>query len=302
MTDTTISGSSALLDWLTVTATARGKRDGLRALGLELVKLSADDGNDLRDWHWKGYVGSHAGQATFGVRDDSTILQLSGDYADKWFDYAYVTSDHCTRIDLAVTVGRNEGDGNLCQQHLAEILRWKAETGRTLATKTICDDDRPNTLYLGSRSSDLFARVYDKALELGGLCPGTLWRYEVEVKAEPAQRTASWLHSAGDRPARIRNAVYQHYRRRGCEPVFSCLGDPMYIRTIRASTDDASRLAWLATQVRPAVQRLLRNGHTDTLWEALGLPRSVSEQFRLFGLLERGQHNNELEGLFDEGA
>lgn len=300
MSESTTPSIAASIDWLTVTATGAGKRRSLFRLGEELVRLSHSNGNDLRDWRWKSYEGEHAGSATCGRRDDSSILQLSGPMADEWFDQAYLNADHTTRIDLCVTLWRGEGGDNLAERHARECIAWKQDTGRTLSQKLIYDNGYASTLYLGSRESDLFARIYDKALESGEPAYAGAWRYELEVKGQPAARAAAWLHSAGDRANRVRGAVYEHYRRRGCQPEFSGVGDELRICTIRPTTDDASRLQWLAGHVRPTVQRLLQNGHADALWEALGVPRTLAERYRLRALLEADHHRNELEEGFGE--
>lgn len=300
MSETTTSSVAASIDWLTVTATGPGTRRDLFRLGEELVRLSQSRNNDLRDWRWKGYEGSHAGAATCGRRDDSSIVQLSGEMADEWFDQVYRIADHCTRVDLAVTLQPGEESGNLAERHNREVAVFKQATGKTLTQKLIYDNGYASTLYLGSRESDLYARCYDKGVESGDPALQGFWRYEVEVKGQPAQRTAAWLHSRGDRAGGIVGAVHEHYRRRGAEPAFNCLGPAMPLRTIRPTTDDDSRLAWLSGHVRPTVQRLLSNGHADRVWEALGIPRSLGERWRLKEQLAYDHHRSELEEAFGE--
>lgn len=300
VSDSTLESFCPSIDWLTFTATKEANRPGLWNLGRELVRLSAKDGNDERPWRWRDYSGFHAGEATVGRREDSDILQLSGYLADSWFDKAWLTSDHCTRLDLAVTVWGGGNLGNLAQRHNAEVSQWKRENNRTLGAKLIYDNDYANTLYLGSRESDLFGRIYDKFVESGDPAFKGAWRYELELKGDPAQRGAGRLHSAGNRPDRIRSAVFQHFARRGVQPVFSSVGTDLPIRTHRAPSDSATRLSWLATAVRPAVQRLCIAGHYEAVLDALGIPRSIGERYRLRLWLDMGGHTNQVEGESDE--
>lgn len=288
--ENTISGAQSSIDWLTLTATTPVKRRGLVALGELLVAKQQKADNDRRDWRWKGFSGTHAKGVSWGRREDCDILELSGLLADEQADHAWLTADHCTRIDLCVTA-KVEGDyGNVADRTAAEVLAWKAASNSTLTVKTIADNGRTNTVYLGRRASDIFARVYDKGLESGEPSLAGFWRWELEIKGEPAQRAIGALHSLGDREHRIRSTVHEYLSRRGCRPIFSSVGDHLHVRALRAPSDTATRLGWLAASVRPAVERLLLDGHAGAVCEALGLDHNLVEQFRLKRQLEYGNH------------
>lgn len=283
----------ASIDWLTVTSCDPEKRRGLWHLAAGLMADESQAGFDQRIWKWKGYTGQHRGQVTWGVRDDSTILQLSGDLADRAFLAAMECADNCTRIDLALTVWGSEEDGNVAERHQREVLEWKAANGRSLTIGGVSNEGRLATLYLGQRVSDTFARIYDKHAESRLDAYKGAWRYEVEVKANKAERCARTLATGIDRPDWIRRAVYQFFGRRGCQFPGGFLDKPLLLRTERPTTDDASRLAWLASDVRPAVQRLLSRGYTDAVWEALGIPRTLAERYRLRWLAENDDHHHD---------
>lgn len=290
------------LDWLTLTAITQTKRDGLFSLGQELVRLEEGRGEDRKPWQWKSYGGWMTSHVKVGRREDSDIVQLGGALADEWFDILYRFSDHCTRIDLCVTVQTQEQDDGVVKRAEAEALDFKLYHNRKIEIETRKNDGVERTLYLGRGVSDLYARLYDKALESGEPFYQRCWRYEVEVKGEPAQRTANWLHSAGDRPNRVRHAVYQHFARRGVEPIFGSVGGEVYLRATRPTTDTASRLSWLATQVRPALDKLTAAGYGNDALEALGLFRTKDERIRLKWELSRGHHYDPLEDWGIDGS
>lgn len=291
------------LDWLTVTCHKPERRLPFVNLSRELLKLSESQGGLARPWHWKRYRGAHAGGVTWGTRDDSDILQLSGPYADEWFDTVWTNADNCTRVDLAVTVKIGDGIGELLRSHEAEAIEAKRAKGTGPNVSLIGSEGVPATLYLGTRVSDLFARIYDKGLESGeGDYSGYL-RYELEIKGDPALSACTWLHSAGDRPSRIRNALFQHLTRRGIQPRFSCVGEPVRIKAVRPRSDTTTRLAWLSSTVRPTTQALIAKGLWREVFDALELPRSLSEQLRLGQALERGHHKDWLQSEWsDESA
>ena len=290
MVNNTISSAHCAIDWLTITATDAVKRRGLCALGERLVASERKGGNDVRDWRWKAFDGQHCKRATWGRREDCDILQLSGELADEQLDHAYLTGDHCTRIDLAVTWKGGESGRNYAAETEAGVLAWKETSRSTLKVKTICDDGRPNCTYLGSRTSDIFARVYDKGCESGEPALDGFWRWELEVKGQPAQRTIAALHSCGNRSTLIRDAVCEHFARRGSRPEWCGVDPTLCINALRSPSDDSTRLGWLASSVRPAVQRLLLNGHANAVFEALGMDLSLVEQYRERRIMEWGNH------------
>lgn len=290
MPENTISSVHCAIDWVTLTATDDVHRRGLCALGEQLVASERKGGNDVRNWRWKSFDGQHCKRATWGRRDDCDILQLSGELADEQLDHAYLTSDHCTRIDLAVTWKVGADGRNIADRTAGEVLAWKEATNSTLGFKVIADNGRSNCIYLGSRTSDLFARCYDKGAESGEPALAGFWRWELEVKGQPAQRAIAALHSLGNRADRIRDAVCEHFARRGSRPEWSGLDPTLRIDALRAPSDDSTRLNWLASSVRPSVQRLLLNGHTDAVFAALGMDLSLVEQYRERRIMEWGNH------------
>lgn len=288
--DDTASVVESRLDWLTVTCSDPDKRKHFRNFALECVKVAATDALPIQRWKWRGYDGQHSNGATAGSREDSDILQLSGPRADEWFDLAWTHATHCTRIDLAVTVKTEEPIGRIIAACDGAARSFKAERGTGANCTLIYSEGDAATFYLGQRTSDLFLRVYNKRLESGEPDYDDCLRYEMEVKGAPAQRTAAWLYSAGNRSNSVRHAVYEHCVRRGLSPRFRSVGGEVRINAIRPRSDAATRLAWLARDVRPAVQRLLTTCSAETLLDALGFPRTVSELVRLSRLVDNGNH------------
>jgi len=283
------------VDWLTVTAHTEGNRERLYGLGESLNYQLCSGVLGGREWAWRGYVGKHVTTLTYGRRDDSDILQLSQLLADDMFNTAWAYADNCTRVDLAVTLKFEEEVDPLVRQHYAEANRFRRESRPELGIKLIEGNEKAQTLYVGSRASDLFCRVYDKGAEAGNDSYQHCLRYELEVKGDPARRCAAYLAAAADRSAACASAVYQHVTRRGIQPHFSAAHSDMRINYIRPSTDDASRMAWLTNSVRPVIARLLLTRSPMEVLEALGIPRTASEKVRLGLAMEFGNHRDWLQ-------
>lgn len=283
------------VDWCTLTCAKGERRAAFQAFARDVAAVAAKGQMAPRPWRWRGYDGATVQGLTYGSRDDSDIVQLSGPLADEWLDVAWARADHCTRIDLAVTLGEAKNCDELIRQHLAEAKTERETKGTGPDCHAIYSFDRAETFYLGSRESDLFFRAYDKYAESGDDPYRDCFRYELEVKGEPAQRTVAWLCSSADRGASIRQAVYSHLSRRGIRPLFSHVDTGMRIQTIRPRTDRASRLGWLSATVRPVVQRLMAEGPVEEVAEALGIPLSLSERWKLRTIMQLGRHRDELQ-------
>ncbi len=147
------------------------------------------------------------------------------------------------------------------------------------------------TLYIGSRRSDQFGRLYDKAAEEANTALfGRKWRYEVEYKDRRAQNVMKALIEPEKRvplPALIQNAVWWWFDERNIPPLFDrAYNQRVAFETSGKITDTSRQLTWLTKQVQPTVKRLLAQGEEDAVWAALGL---TPPEFH--GKLDLGQVN-----------
>lgn len=288
------------VDWLTVTCTDPQRRSPFLEYAATILNKAQPETEPGRPWHWKGYHGIHKGQLTYGRRDDSDIIQLSSDAAHLYGLGLWDLASGCTRIDLAVTVKPKGEVSDAIRTHYDEARAYRKLNRPSLDVRAILGNDKWQTVYIGSRSSDLFARIYDKGAESGLSDYDGSIRYEVEVKGKVADRCFTTLGATSDRAAWIRNVVHQHFARRGVEPAFGPLDPGLRINAIRPITTDASRLRWLAETVKPTVERLLIDHQPEQLMAALGFPRTMSELMRLKAMLHRENHADPLNDWEDD--
>lgn len=261
----------ARVDWLTCTAGTGEKADALAELGMAVAREREREGAKRRSGAWQGYSGVWSGGDFVGRRADGAVLRLGGDSAAAWWRSGVQLSDHVSRVDLAVTARPDDQAGDLASDAYAGLLERPRGRGRPRLAKLIVDNQRGRTLYLGRRSSDAYLRLYDKAIESKQLEYRGCWRYELEAKGSLAPQYAKLLSEATDASATLVPLVEQAFRTRGVVPVFNGGASPGDIRPLRAPTDDDRRLAWLAEQVKPAVERLIRDGRRTAVLAALGL-------------------------------
>lgn len=280
--DVEILSAAGTVDWLTITV----KNHEKRLLVMQEVQRIAGDlegqGNVRRKWGMKGYLGYNIAGLRWGVREDSDICMLSGPTAALNWEPALALAENVTRVDLAATL---------------TLAQPKMDVARSAYSLIITDPDKCNckkrkftfienssggqTLYIGSRASDQFGRLYDKGCESQELAcapPGMIWRYEVEFKSYRAKKLAAQLAETARREESginedIGTFVNQWFIGRNIIPIWVAAVDDMdWTCELEAQiTDDDASLRWLSIQVRPTVERLLDRKRAGEVFEALGI-------------------------------
>lgn len=266
-----VKNAVAGVDW--ITATARGERDRMR-FGLIAHALMAQEtaaGNDVSGRCHPNYKGWSVGGIAYGERPEDCYIRMSGALASTNWRRLMPHASTVSRYDLAVTYELESpylGAESRIYQLASEA--WTGR-GRPPTAQVVKDSRGGATVNLGARSSSRYCRVYDKGAESGAAPLGTLWRVEVELKKAVAKRAASQVEADDDEAASVIAHVAGELGRRGWKlPRYA--GTSRLTRACdRAPTDDERRLDWLATQVRPTVETLIKHGKGAEVWAALGL-------------------------------
>jgi len=134
-------------------------------------------------------------------RDMGVHVQYSGGCLNRWRNeqisprqiaqFHHARYDRCSRIDLALDA---ENEGLSILKLSAAMRKGKALT-RTDKFSHIKSNDGGETLYIGSRVSELFMRIYNKAAEQGNKPenPADWIRIELECKGERAKQIGAVL-------------------------------------------------------------------------------------------------------------
>ncbi len=125
-------------------------------------------------WHYI-YSGS-------ALKNLDEVFQDGGMHVLEW----HAGKAHkCTRIDLAIDV-YNSPDLLPTIRGMAEHHEWYGTAHSATTIKS--SDGKGTTVYVGSRTSERFVRIYDKAAQLGQR--GDWTRIEAEVKSDSARQVA----------------------------------------------------------------------------------------------------------------
>lgn len=224
-----------------------------------------------RPWRFKGFSGRSTEGVRYGVRGEEGIAILSGSRAAAhWAEIAGLATN-ITRIDLALTVEFDVPMPHLAREFYREAMEsGNANYGYVTSTRG------GSTLYVGSRTSQFYGRLYDKSAEQGEES-GKVWRWEVEVKKPKAKMAISTLIDQESPAEWIHNYIHAWFTMRGieCPQPGLYLDTALEIGAIVKTTDKT--IAWLRSQVKPAVHKLITSGFRDQVQEALGLNISINQ-------------------------
>jgi len=141
---------------------------------------------------------SHPSRPDMGVHVSFTgralrALSEGGITAVSMLDWMLKEGAKVTRIDLAIDVF----DQAIDIVSLAGKPRVKESPGSARKWKFMKGDDGGCTAYIGSRKSDKFLRIYDKAIESGNTARPWI-RFELEIKGDAAKLVATQFGMLGE--------------------------------------------------------------------------------------------------------
>ena len=270
------SVSGAHIDWMTCTASRKGRGEALWAHGDTFLRALNPVDEPITRWQFKGYRGWSGGDLRLGARQDSVILVVSGlKSTEKWSEYLS-TAENCSRLDIAVDADFTPVNPSLASQLYRQVIHRRPRNGRPPKSSVIFNSDGGSTLYVGSRSSDLLLRIYDKGRETDTRPAGAWWRFELEVKGDTALPVARQLQPVASDPHSLASIVNGH-----AERVVGVLLPSIQRGAICNRTPDepttARQLRWLSSSVRPTVQDLVERVGAQTVLTALGFLTSAVE-------------------------
>lgn len=288
------------IDYLTVTFRCMREWEA----SVKRVENLADWGGKRRPWFFYGYSGfstvTPEGHLATGRGTRGGIVQSSGAISN------LLSREHArwegpglkpTRVDLAVTF-------TLLQP--IELVRKALEHQQDDWTMIVpSKKSGGGTLYVGSRKSSTFGRVYDKGAELNLRLPlgsqiavNYLWRAEVEYKQAHARAVWSEVNKNSDEGNLrdfVADTVITWFASRGVGLPISPNASSVVSVASRA-VDDICTLKWLHEQVRPAIWRLAENGKITDVAQALNVqprnfaldpPRYLEENFNQFSFFDK---------------
>jgi hypothetical protein len=276
-TDSTLTILDAAVDWLTVTAKRGQRADSLIARAHCLLHQAESAGNRVLPFRGNGYKGWRCEGVAYGLRYDGALLSISSGAAASHWPEVLEASDHVTRVDLQTTVCDSTQNAARAEiaYHLMQDNRKRA--GRPISASLRLNSSGGQTLYLGSKQSDVMGRLYDKGVEKRFAEAGACWRYEVQYRRESAERAIREVSKSEAVHDIVASLVTTFFQTRGvavpevaeCHASDNPTGESYYLS--KQETGDTRSLRWLSTFVASTVKRLIDSGKRDDVLRALGL-------------------------------
>lgn len=217
-----------------------------------MVVMMEDESVKWERGKWLQYIGWRAENVFIGRGEQHgkahTLINISGYLAQNFYQFCVgLTGWYCTRIDLQRTIKTPLAD----DEKLA-MVRDDCTTKKL----TLIEGEENDTLYLGSRTSDLFTRLYEKILE------DTYLRLEFELKGYRSR--AAWDALKTGETA---DKVYFYYLERSALPEqikdhYSREGDSAteQVMRLQLAHDEAKKLAWIMTLDASMMKNLASHG------------------------------------------
>jgi hypothetical protein len=186
------------LDWLSVTFKGAVNHDGFLASYATSEKSASVTPQHGYNWGYRSENGAmvfgHSTRDEMGVHvsfSGSTLrnIEQRGITTHRLLSEAIALHGKVTRLDLA----KDGHDTGIDLKRIAEAGVNNRYSGNARKCNLRRENNGGLTLYIGSRQSERFARIYDKAIEQG--VQGDWLRYEFELSGDVAKQIARVLVS-----------------------------------------------------------------------------------------------------------
>lgn len=249
--------------------------------------------DDVRPMRLFGFTGEYykdcaCGHVFYGENYKLTppreLLQIGGHFADLFWLQVFNSQAKITRIDVKVDTELRSPSRNLAKLGHGVIKRLVNSGTSRVRSYDLRDTSKGQTLYIGSRLSGAFGRMYDKSAQLSrGKEAGKVWRYEVQFNEDYAPQVAEGLGRVfNERPREdglkvVARLVYDWWNDRGIVPVFDLKAENVERIELTSESRYGDKMLWLRTQVSPSVRRLVARGYGPEVLKALGIDEYVVE-------------------------
>lgn len=190
-------------------------------------------------------------------------MMLGGHTQLEMLSWVIANGGRVTRLDLAVDVL----DETIDLIALASCPRVKDAPGSARKWSQVSGSDGGQTVYIGSRQSEKFLRIYDKAIE-SGIRDRPWVRFELEIKGDTARQVVGEFMALPDseRSAYIRGIMRAMFNPE--DRLYQSIMDaPTVLVSAGKNTEDTT-LEWLLQTVAKTVAKtILRRSDVDVWGE-----------------------------------
>lgn len=232
----------------------------LNASFWESFRAMGSDTDAIKEGRFRNYAGLWLGELFCGEGEQRGVphflLQSSGETSQDVFGFPVLKKARCTRIDLQVTVPSPKDYSSRTITDGLRSLEWPGK-GKARKINLVDSADGLHTVYVGSRESERFIRIYLKVDDFGKKYA----RFEVEFKEDLAPEV--WLQCWLGKSKDVLSAEFERLPYVDCD-LWRSLEQVINSGAVgvdagkTVSTEDKT-FKWIA-RIAPAIQRMA-NSH-----------------------------------------
>ena len=246
------------LDYLRITSDDRAAQVHLGEYFREVAKRDRELGYETTKGGAFGFFGKKTRHALLASKKEWDMLQVTGYESKGGWSLAH-EGTQASRVDLQLTYQVGEDAvGSTIRAAYDGACALEDSQRRHLKVTMIESRHKAQTVYIGSRASDIFLRVYDKYAESGREEYRGCVRFELELKGRASK--AYWEQVVLQKMtiAQSLEMVVTMFRERGAPVPNEDIQDMDIHLPPRQPTRTQTTLDWLNRQVAPTVKRLTK--------------------------------------------
>jgi hypothetical protein len=244
-------------------------------MAMALLEEGMATGQRLTKTSRNGYSISGVDGIQWGTGKQGWMVCLFGETARRYWLSFYAYCKNCSRLDLQATLAYRDYDAGIIPKMYEQ---GQIEIGEKFHDKAtlILSQNRGSTLYIGSRTSSQFGRVYDKHAQskLNPLFDKCI-RFEVEYKKPRSTQMAAELCRELPTQAGITDLVLNWFDHRGVIPPQVYASSDNELEIGRNVTTNEKRLEWLRKVVRNTYHQLRLAGLQSEADDAIGVTADI---------------------------
>jgi len=261
-------------DFLRLTVEKGSAGRGFFAPISELQAQEVDNGHKQVPYKLSDMEGARTGHVCWAKSKTHLLVEFRGAMAEAVYPLYYDVMSKATRLDLALDVWLESHDHSVAEQAFRIATRYMTEKGWNKVRKmpVLVTSANGDTCYLGSRSSAMYFRIYDKWLQSKDDYYENAWRFEVELKSDKAhivhQQIQERRETSSSGVAEITNGLHKMgVLLQGFAPE----GKQCKVPYVATPKDVTSKLLWLSKSVRPTLEELRKRGFESAAYAVLGI-------------------------------
>jgi hypothetical protein len=276
MTSLEVVDFDIALDWATFSSPPEGKeRANFRDFGVDMMhRLKQHFGNPEKA-KVRDYVGTRVSDTYMVQRpsDGHFLLVASGEESNRLAEeiIAHGITATPTRLDIAATARCGRDNPDYPNGIRANIKRIRTSEGKKQRqVMAIFEHQNGSTgCTLGSRTSEVYGRIYDWEAKHCGVAKFRVWRHEVEYKSGAARRLWTSYQASAKRSDVLQATLYDRMDRWHVPAPWLADSGKLKIVGTKPPTTDEKRLLHLDKVIAPFITDLIKKGFDDEVKKVL---------------------------------